>query len=163
MSYHQPQLPAWYAGMLTFRVRAPVRSPYSHMYAKKICYDVWRDAAEVEIEAFFQWRPSLRCSDIVTGCQALRMEGLREEGTKLGLLQWNDRRFPKAGAVSVKTPQLSTNARTKAACLSRFLCTRTFCCVRGLLPLSLLVQSSGALSTAIAGLFPISFNAGGGQ
>lgn len=60
MSYHQPQLPAWYASILTFRVRAPVRSPYSHMYAEKVWYDVWRDAAQVGIEAFFQWCPSLR-------------------------------------------------------------------------------------------------------
>ena len=73
MSYHRPQLPAWYAGMLTLRVRAPIRSPYSYMYAEKIWYDVWRDAAEVRIEASFQWRPSLRCSGIVRGCQALRM------------------------------------------------------------------------------------------
>ncbi len=57
------------------------------MYAERVWYNVWRDAAQVEIEALFQRCPSLRCSEMVVGYQALRMKSSGEEGTELGILQ----------------------------------------------------------------------------
>ncbi len=63
----------------------------------------------------------------------------------------------------VKITAVSTIAESKAAILARFFSTRTFCCIQGLQRLGRLERSSGALLRAIAGPFPISFNAGGGQ